>query len=326
VYKVSEGAVGWNSVTAELHSSKLPLAQWFKSVLPRRDGVIASFRATVKERCIEPPADVPGATAGAAFDLLVRRLLGSSVCSNSMAGWIYAFCPCRAWNEVAHELLTSVGTHVGVGEHEQASGECPERLIRECWSVALFVELVRGVRLDRSALASLGESPTLDDVLGLAPVAAIDDIQALLRRFSTVLRPLVNSRRGELVTGPAFSFKLRGDADLIKGTTLFEIKAMVHRRKRDGTPRYSLDSRTIYQVVAYSLLAQEKFKVDEIVLFNARYAHAYTWRLDALLHEMSGGAGDAESLSASLDLFLTNPLDPRVPLAAREAAARALES
>lgn len=324
MYLAADGTPRWQSVTAELHSSTLPLAQWFRAVLPHRDTVFAAFRVTVKEPCIEPPVDVPGGTAGAAFDLLARCLLGSRVSSDSMSESIYALCPSRVWTEVAHDLLTLVGTNVAAREYEHTQGDCPDELIRGCWAVALFVELVRGVRFQRSALANLGDSPTVDAVLGLASVAAVDDLKAMQCVFSSLLQPIVDGRNGQLVAGPAFSSKLPGDADLIKGTTLFELKSMVHRRTRDGLPRYSLDSRTIYQVVAYSLLAQERFGIDEIVLFNARYAHTYTWRLDALLREMSGQASDAESLSAGLDLFLTNPLDPRVPLAARNAAASAL--
>nr|WP_231752315.1 hypothetical protein [Mycobacterium gordonae] len=85
-----------------------------------------------------------------------------------------------------------------------------------------------------------------------------------------------------------------------------------------------MDSRTIYQLIADALLAQESFQIDNIVPFNARYSHTYAWRLDTLLHEMSGEPVAAKTLSVELDRFPSNLLDPRVPAPAREAAMKFL--
>jgi len=200
-----------------------------------------------------------------------------------------------------------------------------EELLRGCWAVALFVELVRGVQFERSALGLLGDRPTYSDILGVMPASAIDDLRCLERAFVDVLLPMIRSRRGNLCTGPAFSTVLPGDADLIKGTTLIEMKAMVHRRKRDGTPRYGLDSRLIYQILAYALLAQERFAINEVVVFDARYAHVYSWPLDLLLTELAGADVRAHKLAARLRMFLEDPLDARVPPAARRAALAVVE-
>lgn len=320
MYWARDGIAHWHSVTAELHSAKLPLSQWFRAVLPHRSGVFEAFRSTVNMSCIEPPLNVPAGTAGAAFDFLVRCMLGEPPSSNSVVESIYDYCPSRLWADVASEIVSSADSLAEGYSALGGPGSCEEELLRVCWSIALFVELVRGVKFDRSALGSLTDGPTYRRVLELMPRSAIGDLRSLLASFWNSLRPLVDARLGEIVVGPAFSWVLPGDADFIKGGTIFEIKAMVHRRKRDGTPRYGLDSRTIYQVLAYALLAQQRFSVDEVVIFNARYSHVYSWNLDDLLTELAGKQTNAAHLAAELEAFLGNPLDPGVPLAAREAA------
>lgn len=325
MYRSKAGMIRWHSVTAELHSSKLPLAQWFRAMLPNTDEVFRAFRRTVVQPCHEPPSDVPGGTAGAAFDLLTRCRLGAIVTSNSVVEAIYDSCPSRAWAEVAAELVAWVDALVAHEAHRDTVTAPDEGLLRGCWAIALFVELVRGVRFERSALGQLGDKPTCSGVLDLMPASAVEDLRCLERSFVDHLLPVIRSREGELCTGPAFSMVLPGDADLIKGTTLIEIKAMVHRRKRDGTPRYSVDSRTIYQVLAYALLSQELFAVDELIIFNARYAHVYSWSLSSLLKELAGTEVNARDLSAELMRFLEDPIDTRVPPTARRAALSIIE-
>lgn len=320
MYRSNAGMIRWQSVTAELHSSKLPLAQWFRAMLPNTDEVFREFRRTVVQPCLEPPPDVPGGTAGAAFDMLIRCRLGAKVTSSSVVESIYDYCPSRAWAEVADELVAWVDELVNYEAHREAPSALDEGLLRGCWAIALFVELVRGVRFERSTLGLLGAKPTCSGVLELMPASAVEDLRGLERSFVDHLLPVMRSREGELYTGPAFSMVLPGDADLIKGSTLIEVKAMVHRRKRDGTPRYSVDSRTIYQVLAYALLSQELFAVDELVIFNARYAHVYSWPLSSLLTELAETEVNARELSAELTRFLEDPIDTSVPPAARRAA------
>ncbi|MBV5247032.1 hypothetical protein KUF57_26250 [Mycolicibacterium sp. PAM1] len=245
--------------------------------------------------------------------------------SSPVVGLIYDHLPSPAWVKVAHELVAGIDVMAercsGSGSHGGAS----EELLRSCWSLALLVELVRGVEFKRSALFGIGEKPILADLLGVMPAPAVADLQSLERAFREHLVPLVLARDGELAAGPAFSSLLPGDADLIKGRTLIEIKAMVHRRNRDGTPRYSVDARMLYQVLAYALLSQERFSVDEVVIFNARYAHVYSWRLSSLLAELAGSSVETHELAAELKMFLKNPVDQCVPLGARRAALAVFE-
>lgn len=325
MYRSNTGMIRWHSVTAELHNSKLPLAQWFRAMLPNTDEVFRAFRKTVVQPCLEPPPDVPGGTAGAAFDMLTRCRLGAKVTSSSVVESIYDYCPSRAWAEVADELVAGVDELVNYEAHREAASALDEGLLRGCWAIALFVELVRGVRFERSTLGLLGDKPTFSGVLDLMPASAVEDLRGLERSFVDHLLPVMRAREGELYTGPAFSKVLPGDADLIKGSTLIEVKAMVHRRKRDGTPRYSVDSRTIYQVLAYALLSHEMFGVDEVIIFNARYSHVYAWPLSSLLPELAGTEIKAHQLAADLMAFLEDPIEVGVPPAARDAALSIIE-
>lgn len=325
MFRAPDGSVVWWSVTAELHSAEQPLGQWFRAYMPTTAKVFSSFRATVSQQCIETPPGIPGGTAGAAFDYLVRYQLGAAD-AGEIGLYGATYCPGQGWSEVALGLtseLSYFATRCKKGELDEG---CSEEVLRGCWAMALFTELARGVNFERSALAALGRTPTRAALLGLMPAEAVGDAKLLHDSFSMTLSPFIPSREGQLVAGPAFSNRLPGDADMIKGTTLIEIKAMVHRRKRDGTPRYGLDARMIYQVLAYALLGQTTYAIDEIATFNARYSHLYSWQLNELLSELSDPGMDAVTLAAELDLFLENPLHPRVPEAAREAARRILDS
>lgn len=320
MYRTVDGTTRWQSVTAELHNSRLPLALWFRSTLPNSGGVFRDFRYTVVNPCIEPVPDIPSGTAGAAFDMLTRCKLGAPIVSSSVVKAVYDYCPSRTWAGVVDELISWVDRLILREMDRKAAAGVDEGLLRGCWATALLVELVRGVKFDRSALCALGDKPTCMDLLDVMPASAVADLRRLEQVFVECLLPVICSRQGELVTGPAFSLVLPGDADLIKGSVLIEVKAMVHRRKRDGTPRYSLDARTLYQMLAYALLAQDQYSVDELVLFNARYAHVYSWPLDELLAELAGAAVEAQEMAARLKLFLENPVDARVPTPARVAA------
>ncbi|CAJ1496870.1 hypothetical protein [[Mycobacterium] burgundiense] len=222
MYRTVDGMTRWHSVTAELHSSRLPLAQWFRSTLPNTGGVFRAFRDTVVNPCIEPLPDIPSGTAGAAFDLLTRCKLGAPIVSSSVVEAIYDYCPSRMWAGVVDELISWLDRLILREMDRKAAAGADEGLLRGCWAIALLVELVRGVKFDRSALCALGDKPTCRDLVDVMPASAIADLRRLEQVFRDCLLPVINSRQGELVTGPAFSRVLPGDADLIKGNVLVE--------------------------------------------------------------------------------------------------------
>lgn len=311
----------WVSVTEELRAAEQPLRQWFSAQLPHARSVYRDFAETVPPDCVQPPVGVDAHTLGAAFEYCLAA--GADSCAEMElvidgAVWVGGITGGRGWPDTARELVVDL--------HQQAadSATVPSaraRLVRGCWAAALLTEISRGVPFERSALTALSAAPTVDGLLELMPAQAEHDIDVLLERSRRILLPFITSRAaGKVVYGPTFNSPLPGDADLIAGRSLIEIKAVIGRRRRDGTPRWGMDARTLYQMLTYGLLAQTQWAIDELVVFNPRYAHLQVWRLDALLAQMAGGPVCAVTLGSRLREFLENPFGPCIPDAARRAA------
>ncbi|SIC06826.1 Uncharacterised protein [Mycobacteroides abscessus subsp. bolletii] len=102
---------------------------------------------------------------------------------------------------------------------------------------------------------------------------------------------------------------LAGDADIMAGPWTIEIKAIVDRRKQDGTPRYGLDLRLLYQVVCYGLLSPPEYGIQHLALYNARYNHLFEWKLDDVLSELAGHRICARDVTPQLISFLHERYD-----------------
>ncbi|RAV03743.1 hypothetical protein DQP56_02465 [Mycolicibacter senuensis] len=183
--------------------------------------------------------------------------------------------------------------------------------MQKCWILALFTELVRGVSLDRSPLGQMGDElrpRRMADFDELMPDEINADIYSLYRHVQGVLMPFIEVRMsaGTRVMSPDLGCQgLAADADLMVGTTLIEIKAVVGRRTRAGVPRYGLDARMLYQLVSYALLANcAGYEVDEIAIFNARYAHLESWHLATLLSELAGHSVTTKDIAAKFRAFI----------------------
>ena len=80
---------------------------------------------------------------------------------------------------------------------------------------------------------------------------------------------------------------------MIAAGLLVELKTTLGKKRGDGSRVCILDKRVLFQVVGYALLdSGDQYHLDEIALFNARYAYLASWPLDALVLEMSGGTLD----------------------------------
>ncbi|CAG6852092.1 hypothetical protein PICSAR132_00315 [Mycobacterium avium subsp. paratuberculosis] len=314
----------WSPVTEELRSAELPLRLWLSAKLPNVKPCFAEFRKAIRHSCIEPPTGLPTGTAGAAFDYLLRYRLGAEDPAELAVIGSALTDQKRDWTSTVVNLAAELRDIASVWKTsgQLDTSQPPTKLAEGCWALALFTELSRGVPFERSALRSLGSEVSTDALLMLAPRSGIDDLARLYLSSSKTLFPYLSGRRGTVVLGPTFGASIPGDADLIKGTTLVELKATVDRRRRDGTPRYSLDSRTLYQIVTYGLLGQNAFGLNEVAIFDARYSHLQRWSISELLCSLAGERVYVAELSMELDTFLRDPCGSRVPNLAREAAMR----
>jgi hypothetical protein len=139
-----------------------------------------------------------------------------------------------------------------------------------------------------AALGPLGRfrdrRPPADELLALAPPAALGQLTAFRHVFETALLPKLTGRRGPWALGPTFtgSALIRADADLIVARLLLDLKTTAKKP--------SLGITDLFQVIGYALLDfDDEYKLDELGIFSARYAYLATWDLGALLEELAGG-------------------------------------
>ena len=101
--------------------------------------------------------------------------------------------------------------------------------------------------------------------------------------MESALLPAVGARRGLWAIGPVFAGSqiMRGDADLIAGGLLTELKTT--------TKKPSLGVTDLWQVLGYVLMDYvDEFGITDVALFSARYGYLAQWNLDALLPQLAG--------------------------------------
>lgn len=200
----------------------------------------------------------------------------------------------------------------------------PDLLARGCWALALLTEAFRAgsVVLRYGPLSQFvtlhpGGFPvvtdvTADDLLGLAPQPTIEELHAIREVMEASLLPPLRARLGPWALGPTFtgSGAVGGaDADLIASGLLVELKTTLGRKRSDGGRTCTLDKLELFQILAYSLLdLDDRYRLMEVALFNARYGYLASWALDGLVRELSGGALDISAARAEFTLVLESPL------------------
>jgi hypothetical protein len=98
---------------------------------------------------------------------------------------------------------------------------------------------------------------------------------------------------------------MKADADLVAAGLLVELTTNLGDKRRDGSRRLSLPRNTVLQLVGYMLLDfSDEFEAREVGVYDARYAHLMTWRLDELLHELAGGPVEIAEERKAFELVL----------------------
>jgi hypothetical protein len=281
-----------------------------------------------------PPAEVNPRTLGTAADWLLRFLLhprpslklaalGAAWSGPRRAGQPdIAGAPVRGPDVGMLAALGEIAWSLGQGRDKMAgrgvaaftgplrgSDADPDHLARACWVLALLTEVFRGGPMV-AALGPLGRfqdrRPSAEQLLALAPPAALSQLTAFRQVFETALLPKLAGRRGPWALGPTFagSALIRADADLIAAGLLLDLKT---------SAKLSLRIQDVLQVLGYALLDfDDEYKLAELGIFSARYADLATWGLSELLEEL---AGHQVSLRATRyefrELLLTRRCPPR---------------
>ncbi|MBB5866879.1 hypothetical protein F4553_000258 [Allocatelliglobosispora scoriae] len=312
---------GWGPLTYELGRAASPVAVHFTTRYPYAKAVQHRYRDSAGPILIGSAGAHPG-TLGTAFDWAVRFQLHPFPSPDLALAGVWRRSPALA--DAAMDLILRLGIAVdddgaaGVATFTgPAAGSTADRelLLRGCWALALLTEVFRigGVH-PQSALAALdgGGRIDADDLLAIAPTAAVDELGQLADLAATALVAPIAQRTGVWALGPAFegSRLMAADADFIAGGLLVEMKSGLGGKRADGTRRLGLDGSTLYQLLGYALLDfADEYALDSVAVYAARYGHLARWPLAELLRELTGRATDLATERAALRSVLLPVLD-----------------
>lgn len=311
----------WAPLTREIDNPRSPLRAFLDDrMTPGLKSVQTRYRTDAPATPLVPSGTANTGTIGTAADWLLRFLIhsapslyipmrGAELLSVTTAG---PFDPntivLPAFYALAEELGApepTLSADVTTFTYPTAGSSVEADLLaRACWALALLTEAYRGGPL--VALAGplgryQGVTLSRDDLLGLAPDDAVDQLAGLRRVFEDALMPVLSKRVGMWALGPTFSGSklIKGDADLIAAGLLLEVKTT--------SKKVALAKVDLYQIIGYALMdVDDAYHLDAVALFSARYGYLATWNLEELLTELSGREVDVAALRGEFrDLLLT---------------------
>jgi hypothetical protein len=290
-------------LTYELAQKDSPIRQFFDDRLaPGLKDAQAAYRAA------PGPIMVPGVpreaadagTIGTAADWMMRFLVHPTP-SLRLAAQGASLCGMMpALRELAFMLdFRDGGTDQFTGP-AQGVGTESDLLYRACWGLALLTEVYRRGP-DIAAIGPIGRLPhkSAQSLLGAAPDAGLEQLAALRDVMESALMPAVDSRHGLWAIGPVFAGSeiMRGDADLIAGGLLTELKTT--------NKKPSLGVTDLWQMLGYVLMDYvDEYAITDVALFSARYGYLAQWNLDTLLPQLAGRPVTAVALRAEFRALL----------------------
>ncbi len=297
---VPDSAAGlprWRNLTRELTDPTSPIRDFFEDYFPKpnRRAVQHHYRTTTGPLLLPATPGVNGGTVGTAFDLWVQlQLTPRPPLDLAQIGAEFTSALLgRTLTALLNTLAPQPTAPNGRATWPWTTAPVPaEQLLRTAWVLALFVEVYRGGLSAGSPLSTINPRwRRRIDLLSLptaSQIGALRDITDLAEH--QLLGPL-RHRPTTAVLGPTFplSARMNADADLLLGTTLYELKTNQGQKKADGTRECTLTLATLLQVLSYVLHdADDTHHIDTISLYQARYGHVTTWSVDDLMAELAG--------------------------------------
>ncbi|MBO0775519.1 MAG: hypothetical protein J2P34_04335 [Actinobacteria bacterium] len=298
------------SLSAEIRDRRSPVRRFLHERFGAGlRGVQRRYRESVPQLAVPqlavPPRGSPAGTVAVAARWLLRFLLHPAPDLDLVLGGVRC---CRAAGIELGEAVTGVVQRLGMtlpiapGPVQHFTGPIPgspaepAMLARACWCFGLLTEAYRGgtgVRRARSPLRQLrGRRASSQDLLDLAPAAALAELADLRAVFTSRLLPALAARPGRWALGPVFagSRLLAADADLAASGLLLQLKVTVHA---------SLAADDLFQLIAYPLLDfTDGYRIRDLGYFSARTGHLATWQLKRLLTELAGQPVDLAAARA----------------------------
>ena len=239
-------------LTYELAQKDSPIRQFFDGRLaPGLKDVQAAYRAAAGPILVPavPRETADAGTIGTAADWMMRFLVHPRP-SLRLAAQGASLCGMLpALEELALMLgFRDDGAGQFTGPARGTSAE-PDLLYRACWGLALLTEVYRRGP-DIAAIGPIGRLPrrSAQSLLEAVPGAGLEQMAALRGVMESALLPVISSRHGLWAVGPTFAGSeiMRGDADLIAGGLLTELKTI--------SKKPSLGVTDLWQILGYVLM------------------------------------------------------------------------
>src|SRR5712691_897169 len=252
IIKVMSRYVIRGPLTYELARKDSPIRQFFDGRLGTGlKDVQAAYRMAAGPVLVPGvPRDTAGAgTIGTAADWMMRFVVHPAP-SLGLAAQGAALCGMLpALKELAFTLgFRDLGTEQFTGP-ARGTGIEPDLLYRACWGLSLLTEVYRRGP-DIAAIGPIGRLPrkSARSLLESVPDAGLDQLAALRGVMESALLSAVGARPGLWAIGPVFagSQLMRGDADLIAGGLLTELKTTGKKP--------SLGVTDMWQILGYVLM------------------------------------------------------------------------
>lgn len=268
------------NLTSAIRDKASPLRQYLDQRYPNVKPLQTDFRSRSGSLLVDGGEASP-ALMGSAFDLQLRFLLDPDdvplISIQAFFGSSY---------EAAIESV------IAVAQEACRDGSHGEALNRACWALALTTEVYRvGGFLPDSPLTRLHNEGrfTREQLLALAPLDALRQMDELRALAGVQLRPYLAP---PFALGPTFdgSEHCLADADLIAGGMLLDIKTRLGpKNPRTGVRSDSLPLTDVHQILGYTFFDRsDRFHIDTIGIYSARYGSLVTWKLAEVLDGLAG--------------------------------------
>lgn len=271
----------YTNLTTALRDTRSPLRAYLGRRFPQHAALQAEQRADPRALLVDS-AGADAATLGTAFDIAVRFLLDPAVApETAMIG--FGDQP---------SALTTIAAVIDVAAAAARSGPAgAERLDRACWALALTTEVYRVGLTARSPLRPLLATRRFGpgELLALAPADALRQLRDLRALAEKGLFPHLSP---PYVLGPTFdgSRLCAADADLIADRLLVDIKTRLGpKNPRTGARADRLQKSDVQQLLGYVLFdTTDRYRIDAVGIYSARYGRLTTWPLPELLDRLAG--------------------------------------
>ena len=283
-------------LTSELDSKDSPVRQFLDD---RFTSGLRDMQRRYRQAAL--PLVVPSAdrqeanpgTVGTAADWLLRFMLhprpSLALAATGAAMYGRRSGMVEAFIEIAESLGYDPGAALDTGATDftgpiDGNDADADQLASACWALALLTEMFRNpmAAMMGPLQRFQGHRASAGELLGLASPAAMGQLAALREVFASALLPQLALRPGRWILGPTFtgSILIKADADLVAAGLLLDLKT---------DSKFSLGVTALFQVIGYALLDfDDVYRLTELGIFSARYAHLTSWEIAGLLDELAG--------------------------------------